>query len=242
MIHLAEQFMLRRVAVLCARKGSIYHEISGCDVYCKRRPMNEFVGSCPVVTHPPCRRWGRLPQSVKSAGAESERFLAMACADHVRHYGGVLEHPSYSTLWDACQLPHPGEKSPEGVTIAIPQFWFGHRARKSTWLFVARMQLSEIPAIPYRLETADMKGVCEMSRGEREHTPPDLARWLVELAVMSGDKPRYRWTGHEIIPPRTKMEDWRNRAIAKMEDRAGANLKGCNRPEQRMIDQWLPGW
>jgi len=224
MIHLAEQFLLRRVAVLCARKGSVYNEISGCDVYCRRRGAANFTGSCPVVAHPPCRLWGRLRQFAESAGVQSERdaekFLGIWCADQVRHYGGVLEHPSYSTLWDVCRLPRPGEKSPEGVTIAIPQYWFGHRARKSTWLFCARLQLSDIPDMPYRLEGPEMREVALMSRGEREHTPPDLAKWLVDLAVLSGDRPRYCWDGTERIPPRDKLKEW------LVANRAGADLKG----------------
>ncbi|MEO5713925.1 MAG: hypothetical protein ABIT37_10605 [Luteolibacter sp.] len=231
MIHLAEQFLLRRVAVLCARKDSVYHGVSGVDVYCARRDARNFVGSCPVVAHPPCRRFGRLRQFVpESAGADSERFLGVWCADQVRHYGGVLEHPSYSTLWDRCGLPRPGEKSLEGVTIAIPQYWFGHRARKSTWLFVARLQLSDIPDMPYRLETFDMKEVARMGRGEREHTPPDLAKWLVDLAVLSGDRPRYQWTGREVIPPRSKLKEWIER------NRAGTDLKGklTDRPDDKL--------
>lgn len=239
MIHLAEQFLLRRVAVLCARKGSIYHEISGCDVYCKRRPLSEFVGSCPVVAHPPCRRWGRLRQFVpKSAGEESERYLAMVCADHVRHYGGVLEHPAYSTLWEAAGLPYPGQKSPEGVTIAVPQHWWGHRARKSTWLFISRLQLADLPPVPYRLEGPDMREVVRMGRAEREHTPIDLARWLVEVAVKSGDRPRYQWSGSERIPPRSKMEEWSERAGAIMTDRAGTEMKVSPIAELKQVELW----
>ena len=230
---------MRRVAVLCARNGSIYHEISGADVFCKKRGAASYVGSCPVVCHPPCRLWGRLRQFAETAGTVNERsaekFLGVWCADQVRYYGGVLEHPSYSTLWDVCGLPRPGEKSPEGVTISSPQYWFGHRARKSTWLFVARMRLDEIPTIPYRLEAPDMKEVCRMGRGKREHTPPDLAKWLVDLAVLSGDRPRYRWTGREVIPPRSKMKEWLEKA-----NRVGVHLKeskSTDRPDDRMKEQ-----
>ena len=229
MIHLAEQFLMRRVAILCARKGSIYHSVSGADVYCKRRPAAEYVGCCPVVAHPPCRRWGRLRQFTKSAGAESERYLARWCVDQVRHYGGVLEHPAYSTLWADCGLPYPGQKSPEGCTIAVPQYWFGHRARKATWFFVSRLQLSDIPLMPYRLEGMDKVGVCDgMATAEREHTPPALANWLVDLAVKSGDRPRYRWNGSEVIPPRDKVAEWeaakRAIAIPKVGNRRGVEM------------------
>lgn len=228
MIHLAEQFLIRRVAVLCARKGSIYHQISGCDVYCKRRPISEFIGTCPVLAHAPCRRWGRFRQFVKSAGGESERYLASVCADHVRHYGGVFEHPAFSSYWKVGGLPYPGEKSPEGVTIAVPQYWFGHRARKATWLFIARLDLSEIPDMPYRLEDMDKREVVLMGRGEREHTPPALANWLVDLAVKSGERPRYRWTGDEAIQPRAVLTN------GKMGNRACVGLKG---PEPCLIEQ-----
>jgi hypothetical protein len=221
MIHVAEQFFLRRAAVLCARKGSIYHTISGVDVYCKRRPVSEFVGCCPVVCHPPCRLWGRLRQFAKSTQEQNERYLARLCCDHVRHYGGVLEHPAYSTLWRDQGLPLPGEKSPEGCTIAIPQYWFGHRGRKATWLFVARLQVSEIPLMPYRLEAFDRVGVADgMGRSEREHTPAALAEWLVALAVISGDRPRYRWDGSEKRPAQL------------LKDRAGMISKDAIRPEQ----------
>jgi len=104
----------------------------------------------------------------------------------------VLEHPAGSTLWDAQKLPRPGERDQiGGWTLAAPQKWWGHKAEKATWFYVVGCAPRDIPTLPYVMGEADCvvqsrKRVgCRphITKAERELTPPDLARWLVDLAA-----------------------------------------------------------
>jgi hypothetical protein len=114
----------------------------------------------------------------------------------IRRHGGVLEHPSASRVWKYSGLPTPNQRdSFGGFTLAIDQDWFGHRAEKRTKLYVVGCEPQDVPLIPLKLE--DPLYVVSPSRNirvghpnyrpqlrkpEREHTPIDLAKWLVELA------------------------------------------------------------
>ena len=97
---------VQRVAVLFARRGSIYNRFAQADVFDLGRDALTFGGGCPVIAHPPCRAWGRLRHLSKHAMGELE--LAHFAVRAVRFNGGVLEHPEASTLWRVAQLPRPG--------------------------------------------------------------------------------------------------------------------------------------
>jgi len=189
------------VAVLFARKDSIYKTIPGCDVYDIKRDAQTFAGGMPVIAHPPCRAWGKLWYFAKPAPGEEE--LGIWAVDQVRRCGGVLEHPRNSLLWPECKLPYPGDIDIYGGwTMQIQQWWFGHRAEKWTWLYIVGCLPSQIPAYELRLGPAShviaqsrmrrkdgtrlRKGMLgwrpEVSKAERERTPEKLAHWLVKLA------------------------------------------------------------
>lgn len=93
-----------KIAVLFARKDSVYKTIPECDVYDQERDALTWLGGVPAICHPPCRLWGRLRQF--STAPIEEKQLAIFAVDQVRKHGGILEHPSGSSLWDACNLPH----------------------------------------------------------------------------------------------------------------------------------------
>jgi len=125
---------------------------------------------------------------------EGEKELAEIAIDSVREFGGALEHPSESSLWLSARLPRPGEFPDEfgGRTISLDQFHFGHRAEKSTWIYVVGE--SSYPAIPSKpgrathciRPTKSHPRLPSVTKAEREHTPPAFAAWLVELARMVG--------------------------------------------------------
>jgi len=239
MIFSGNPYGLRRVAVLCGRRDSVYLQIPGVDVFCSRRDARTFDGSCPCVTHPPCRHWGKLKHfAAKSAGRENERNLARFCADRVRRFGGVLEHPAFSELWTDQGFPRPGCETKDGCTVSFPQFWFGHRGRKDTWIFVSGLRLVDLPPLPYRLETSDRVDVASMSTAEREHTPPDLARWLVDVAILSGRVDRFPL---DLTPfdlealncPRAKTKE---APEPRLKEPAGAKLKGAICPGSQVQD------
>ena len=98
---------MKTVAVLFARADSIYKTIPGCDVYDIERDARKWPGGSPVVAHPPCRAWGRLRQFAKPR--EDEKQLAVLAVSLVQQFGGVLEHPASSSLFNDLRLPKPGE-------------------------------------------------------------------------------------------------------------------------------------
>lgn len=182
------------VAVLFARSDSIYKAMPGLDVFDIERDARTYRGASPVVAHPPCRAWGRLRKFAKPR--DDEKALAIFAVDQVRRCGGVLEHPECSSLWDECALPLPGKGADEfgGWTWPLDQFWFGHRARKRTWLYIVGVKPADMPLMPLRFgnpshvvkcsdnERRKALGLKIMSKAEREHSPRDFAAWLVDVA------------------------------------------------------------
>lgn len=186
---------MRTVAVLFARADSVYKTMPECDVYDIDRDARTWPGGCPVVAHPPCRAWGRLSHMANPR--PDEKDLARWAVRKVREWGGVLEHPNASRLWVDQQLPAPGEVDEfGGFTLPIFQQWFGHRAQKATLLYVVGVERRDVPQMPmvlgeashviasstHRQKRGHPQFRPEVTRAEREHTPHDLASWLVELA------------------------------------------------------------
>ena len=191
---------MRQVAVLFAREDSVYKTLPDLDVYDKERDARNFSGNCCVVTHPPCRGWGQLRMLANPEPGEKD--LAIFAVEQVRRCGGVLEHPKNSTLWPAAGLPEPGKRDEfGGWTLPINQNCWGHRAEKATRLYIVGCEPEFVPEIPLilgaashvcgspgrrsdgtRLHKGDIGWRPEITKEEREHTPPDLAVWLVDLA------------------------------------------------------------
>lgn len=183
------------VAVLFARKDSVYKTLPGCDVWDIERDARNWPGGSPVVAHPPCRAWGRLAHMAKPR--PDEKDLARFAVAMIRQYGGVLEHPSASRLWADQRLgtlASPDEYG--GWTLPIHQHWFGHRAEKSTLLYIVGCPPADMPEMPIvlgeapcvistsgrRVDGTRSKRRPEVKKDEREHTPIQLAEWLVEVA------------------------------------------------------------
>jgi hypothetical protein len=182
----------RQVAVLFARRDSIYKTMPECDVYDTERNALTYPGGLPVIAHPPCRAWGRLRTFANPHPGEKE--LALWAVAQVQRWGGVLEHPAGSTLWDAADLPSIGRTDEHGgITLPVLQYWWGHRAEKPTWLYVVGCPRPLMPLIPLKMGEASHVvqsrkstrdgGRPHIPKAEREHTPVELARWLVELAI-----------------------------------------------------------
>jgi len=183
---------MQNVAVLFARADSVYKTLPGCDVYDMERDARTYDGPHPVVAHPPCRAWGNFAMFAKPR--PDERNLARLAVALVREFGGVLEHPYGSKLWPAQRLPETGQRDAwGGWTLVIDQHWWGHRAQKRTKLYIVGIEPCDIPDVPMKLGRAEFvvgdvgrastgDSRPEISKAEREHTPTDLAVWLVELA------------------------------------------------------------
>lgn len=192
------------IAVLFARADSVYKTLPGCDVWDESRDARNWAGGSPLVAHPPCRLWAKLRQFAKASDPVSERQLAIDAVRNVQRFGGVLEHPVGSHLWPVAGLPMPGDfpDAHGGWALRIEQRDFGHRAEKATLLYIVGCQWEDLPPMPppaqgrathvinhclrgpdgrlIRKGHPDWRPEC--SKPEREHTPPQLAKWLVELA------------------------------------------------------------
>ncbi len=166
------------VAVLFARKTSVYKSIPGVDVYDIDRNALSFPGGIPVVAHPPCRTWGKLSHMATNA-RPGEKELALYAIEQVRANGGVLEHPKYSKLFH--QLPPIGHVDKYGgFVLGVNQSWWGHNGEKPTLLYICGVSRRSVKlpfSLAYPLKTCE-----SMCTAERERTPPEFATWLVDLA------------------------------------------------------------
>jgi hypothetical protein len=126
-----------------------------------------------------------------------EKDLARWAVAQILEFGGVLEHPSASRLWEDQRLgtlSAPDEYG--GWTLPIHQHWFGHRAEKSTLLYIVGCAPADVPQMPIvlgespcvistsgrRADGSRSKRRPEVKKDEREHTPIQLAEWLIKLA------------------------------------------------------------
>ncbi len=156
------------------------------------RDARAYAGPNPVVAHPPCGPWS----SLRHLSQETTKDCALYALAAVRRWGGVLEHPKGSTLFDVMQLPKPG-KLPDaygGRTYEVSQCDWGHVARKRTWLYVVGNPVfppTPAPRAPTHwvsgVQTAGARGkpppgikIC--SAEQRRRTPRYFAEWLVMVA------------------------------------------------------------
>jgi hypothetical protein len=122
---------------------------------------------------------------------DEQKALAPWALSQVRKWGGVLEHPFKSQLWEEYDLPLRSQVDEfGGYTIAMPQFWFGHPADKATWFYIVGCPVENLPAIPFRMGRAQecvttsrgKRTEKEMKKSERTRTHKQMAEWLVEVA------------------------------------------------------------
>lgn len=175
---------MKTVAILCAARNSVYKTLEGCDVFDIDRDARTFAGGMPVVAHPPCRCYSAFCRhQAKPTDRDAEMALGVWCADQVRTYGGILEQPRFSHLWETCSIPRPGKSDAFGFCISLCQFWFGTPTYKFTWLYVVGVNKSEIPEMPLKLkrDNEDRYG-WTITRHVKERTPKAFAEWLVECA------------------------------------------------------------
>lgn len=151
--------------------------MGGVDCYDQHRNALTFRGGVPGVYHPPCRSWAKLKGFAKPV--QGERDLALWSMDKVRTFGGVLEHPIGSELWNETGCMSPGIRDTHGgVLITVNQADYGHRATKATGLYLVGVP---IPQTPFE-NVQPTNTVERMCKAERERTPLPFALFLVNLA------------------------------------------------------------
>jgi hypothetical protein len=197
------------IAALYVQADGVYSGIAGVDPWPETRDARTYAGPHPVVAHPPCQRWGRYwggapttwPRLIK--GDDGGCFAAALAS--VRRWGGVLEHPAYSYAWEAHGLPHPPTTGGwqgdflGGWCCHIEQGWYGHSARKATWLYAVGTELPALnwgPApgefLPFEdsYHSAEERaravktGMCQrLSHRARAATPPEFRDLLLSIAA-----------------------------------------------------------
>ena len=200
------------IAALYVETGGVYYGIPDVDPWDERRDARRYDGPHPVVAHPPCARWGRYWSGGPSSrvryrlGDDGGCFAAALAA--VRQFGGLLEHPEGSHAWRAFGLQRPPRNGGwivadffGGWSCCVEQGWYGHRARKATWLYAAGfdpppLQWGGAPGDFVRLDDgfhsaaarrrAVRTGACQrLSKRQRAATPPafrDLLLGMVRAA------------------------------------------------------------
>lgn len=198
--------MTASVAALYVLPQGIYFRMSDVDPWSKRRDARLYPGALPCVAHPSCGPWSR---SWAHACTRQDPALAPLAVEQVRQWGGVLEHPARSKLWEVedLALPLPLQRRYAaavrgtvpvrddwgGFTVEVRQCDWGHRAEKLTWLYVVGMEPEDVELPPWRPTPPGPGGIsargwqkCQMdmmSPVQRLATPPAFARWLVDLAA-----------------------------------------------------------
>jgi len=191
------------VAALYIDPRGPYPLIADVDCWDATRDARLYNGPYPVVAHPPCGPWGKL--SFCSSEGPEIKALGPRAVEQVRQWGGVLEHPVGSRLWDFCGIPKTGELPDAfgGVTIEVEQVRWGHVARKPTLLYLVRVRSvgafppprnpthwcsgfrsssGKYPATYKRTGCAVPSGIKVCSAQQRKRTPPMFAEWLISLA------------------------------------------------------------
>lgn len=202
------------IAALYVQLRGCYYGLPDVDPWGEDRDARTYTGPWPVVAHPPCARWGRYWSGGPSApgrftkGDDGGCFAA--ALDSVRRWGGVLEHPEASHAWPAHGLLRPPRAggwvaAGDGVgwTCCVEQGWYGHRARKATWLYAVGCELTPLlwgksPAtavldLGYHSKEerarAVKTGICQrLSRRQREATPVPFRDVLIAMARSTGER------------------------------------------------------
>jgi hypothetical protein len=198
------------IAALYVEADGCYAGMPGVDAWPVDRDARTYAGPWPVVVHPPCQRWGRFwhgsprkPHQFK-LGDDGGCFASALAS--VRQWGGVLEHPADSHAWAAFNLNAPPRKGGwvaadfrGGWTCYVEQGFYGHAARKGTWLYANQITLPELrwgcgeqrldPVMIERhgYEYARRKGLVSMIGGKRKTeirnaTPVEFRDLLIGMA------------------------------------------------------------
>jgi hypothetical protein len=188
------------IAALYVERAGPYAFRRDVDLWPIERDARGYEGPFPVVAHPPCERWGRYHHGGPSArerrvlGDDGGCFAAALSA--VRIWGGVLEHPEASHAWGRYGIVKPPKSGGwiaadfcGGWTCCVEQGWYGHPARKATWLYVSGLLAEHLPELVW----GPCPGKARLDQGF--HSPAERAEWRA-----AGDiAPRKRLTRRECL-------------------------------------------
>jgi hypothetical protein len=199
------------IAALFVDQHGAYSDLPAIDLWHEDRDARLYSGPYPVVAHPPCQRWGRFwhgsPRKPFQFKLGDDNGCFAAALTSVRRWGGVLEHPADSHAWRAHGLLAPPRAGGwivadwhGGWTCYVEQGFYGHPARKGTWLYAHGVELPSLrwgegeqrldPVMVERhgYEYARRKGLVSMVGGKRKTeirnaTPREFAELLPSIAL-----------------------------------------------------------
>jgi len=208
--------MSTNIAALYVQTDGIYSGLPGVEVWDEARDARTYAGPYPVVAHPPCQRWGRFfhgsPRKPHQFRLGDDGGCFAAALASVRAWGGVLEHPADSHAWREHGLLAPPRAGGwhvgdwhGGWTCYIEQGFYGHAARKGTWLYAVGCELPSLrwgegeqrldPVMVERhgYEYARRKGLVSMVGGKRKTeirnaTPSEFRDLLLSIAATAKSK------------------------------------------------------
>jgi hypothetical protein len=204
------------IAALYVQPDGAYAGLPGVDLWDEARDARLYAGPWPVVAHPPCQRWGRFwhgsPRNPFQFQLGDDGGCFAAALASVRRWGGVLEHPADSHAWSAHGLLAPPRSGgwivadwDGGWTCYVEQGFYGHAARKASWLYVngveppslrwgkGAQRLDPVMLARHGYEYARRKGLVSMVGGKRKTeirnaTPPGFRDLLLSIAATAPRK------------------------------------------------------
>lgn len=206
--------VLRQIAALFVLVDGPYANQPGVEIWHKDRDARRYLGPHPVVAHPPCERWGRYWSGGPSAKVKRKLGDDNGCftsaLKSVRMWGGILEHPEASHAFKHHGILTPPRKGGwvsagdgKGYVCCVEQGWYGHKARKATWLYVVgvnhppELRWGKCPGDFVRMDLgfhsaeerkrAVRTGACQrlskrLSKRQRTITPPEFRNLLISIA------------------------------------------------------------
>lgn len=197
------------IAALYVQSDGVYAGLDGVEVWDEARDARNYDGPHSCIAHPPCQRWGRFwhgsPRKPFQFKLGDDGGCFASALASVRRWGGVLEHPADSHAWAHHGLMAPprsgGWVSADwagGWTCYVEQGFYGHQARKGTWLYansvslpslrwgVGEQRLDPVMVERHGYEYARRKGLVSMVGGKRKTeirnaTPPEFRDLLISI-------------------------------------------------------------
>jgi len=168
-----------KIAILCVDESSNYYQLSkkyNLDIYSASRSMLLFNDSCPVICHPPCAQWSRL-KNFAHVNDELKK-LAPLCYDIVNSNGGILEHPSGTSLFKTV-------KADTNKILSVDQHWWNFPARKRTYLYFHKVKPI---SFPLNLNAYPGKVSLNIPTQMRSRGTIEFNEWLINNIIASFNK------------------------------------------------------
>lgn len=198
------------IAALYVDPTGCYADLPDVDIWDEDRDARLYAGPYPVIAHPPCQRWGRFwggsPRKPHQFKLGDDKGCFKAALGAVRAHGGVLEHPADSHAWAHFGLTAPPRTGgwhvadfDGGWTCYVEQGFYGHAARKGSWLYAhgvalpslrwgqGEQRLDPVMVERHGYEYARRKGLVSMIGGKfktekRNATPIKFRDLLLQIA------------------------------------------------------------